>query len=88
MTKYMKEMLDIALAAGFVLLEVQPSRGTHAKLRMRYKDETFFLLCSASRSSDRNATRNFATIVNGIKRAIDTGDHALRRKYLPRKSDD
>lgn len=85
MTKFLRLTISIAEAEGFELVEVEELRGSHAKLHMRYKGETFFLVTSNSKSSDVKAISAFTTICRGVRRAIDLNDPALRAKYLKAK---
>lgn len=66
----------------FLRYEIGKGAGTHVKIYLAYKGVEFFILTSVAQSSDWLGDRNMMQTVRGAMRAIDTGDPALRAKYL------
>lgn len=70
-------------AAGFIVLGMKGSKSSHVRFICEYKGRKFLYSTSLNKvDSDARWQANQFGDIRNIKKAIDTGDATLMRKYL------
>lgn len=80
-TKSVKTLRAVIESEGLDILSVQ--KANHFKFEVYYKGKTFTLVTSVNDlDSDQRKITSFRSDVRRAKKAVDTGDEALMKKYM------